>query len=117
MNTRFACVLIAVALAGCGTTPDSRPQTFAYITLEVLTPACALVACHSTSTRVAGYAFDTLAASRESLRALVTPGQPERSELYTIIATTREVMPPDAPLATEDIDLIRSWILAGAPGL
>lgn len=117
MNPRLVCVFLAVAWSGCGTTPDSRPQTFEYITLEVLSPACALVACHSTSTRVEGYAFDTLSASRESLRALVTPGHPEQSELYTIIATPREVMPPDAPLATEDIDLIRSWILAGAPGL
>ena len=118
MHIRLTCVfLVAAAVAGCGTTPDSRPQTFEYITLEVLSPACGLVACHSTSTRVAGYAFDTLAVSREALRVLVTPGHPEQSELYQIISTPREVMPPDAPMATEDIDLIRSWILAGAPGL
>ena len=117
MNIIFTCVFLVATAAGCASGPDTRPQTFEYITLEVLSPACALVACHSTSTRVAGYAFDTLSASRESLRSLVTPGHPEQSELYQIISTPREVMPPDAPLATEDIDLIRSWILAGAPGL
>ncbi|HET9624947.1 MAG TPA: c-type cytochrome domain-containing protein [Kofleriaceae bacterium] len=117
MNIKFIFCLAAAGAAGCGTSPDSRPKTFEYITLEVLSPACAMVACHSTSTKVEGYAFDTLAASRASLRQLVRPGDPEHSELYTIIATPEEVMPPDAPLATEDIDLIRSWILDGAPGL
>jgi hypothetical protein len=117
MNIRLICAVFAAALGGCGTTPDSRPQTFEYVTLEVLRPACGTVACHSTSTRVEGYAFDTLDAARESLRVLVTPGHPEQSKLYEIISTTREVMPPDAPLATEDIELIQSWILAGAPGL
>lgn len=117
MRPRFTYLFFAIALTACGTSPDSRPQTFEYITLEVLSPSCALVACHSISTRVNGYAFDTLDASREAMHALVTPGQPERSELYTILLSTQKIMPPDAPMADEDIALIRSWILAGAPGL
>ena len=117
MHIRFHSMAIAIAMLGCGTSPDSRPQTFEYITLEVLSPSCALVACHSTCTRVDGFAFDTLAASREALQVLVTPGNPDQSELYQVISSSRKVMPPDAPMATEDIDLIRSWILAGAPGL
>jgi len=117
MHIRFCCTLIAIVMIGCGTSPDSRPQTFEYITLEVLSPSCALVACHSTCTRVDGFAFDTLALSRASLRELVVPGNPDQSELYQVISGSRDVMPPDAPMSTEDIDLIRSWIQAGAPGL
>jgi len=108
--------LLAALLAACGTT-DDRPQTFEYITLEVLAPACGTVACHSSSSRVAGYELDTLAGARTSLQRLVTRGQPDASRLYDVLAGTGKLMPPDAPIADPDIELIRSWIVAGAPGL
>jgi hypothetical protein len=117
MILTWSAALLAGSLAACGTTPDSRPQTVEYITLEVLSPACGTFACHSSSTRVQGYAFDTIADARTSLRELVTPGHPERSLLYDVLAGNGMVMPPDAPIATEDVELIRGWILAGAPGL
>ncbi|HEY4243225.1 MAG TPA: c-type cytochrome domain-containing protein [Kofleriaceae bacterium] len=110
-------LLATVAFAGCGTTPDDRPQTFEYITLEVLAPACGTVACHSTTTREHGYAFDTLDAAQVSLGQLVTPGHADSSQLYDVITRTNGVMPPDSPLADEDIALIGNWIDAGAPGL
>lgn len=111
--------LFAIAVCGsCATSPDDRPQTFEYISLEVLTPACGTVACHSSSTRVQGYAFDTLDDARSSLRRLIAPGNPEASRLYDVIAGAGDPqMPPDAPLATQDIELIRAWIAQGAPGL
>jgi len=109
--------LVAAATAACGTTPDDRPATFEYITLEVLAPACGTVACHSTSTRTQGYAFDTLDAARASLQRLVTAGQPAASLLNDVLTSSRKRMPPDAPLADEDIALIQKWITAGAQGL
>jgi len=111
--------LFAVSILGaCGTSPDDRPQTFEYIALEVLTPACGTVACHSSSTHVEGFAFDTLDEARTALRRLVTPGNPDASRIYDVIAGSGDPqMPPDAPLATQDIELIRAWISAGAPGL
>ena len=109
--------LLATATIACGTTPDDRPATFEYITLEVLAPSCGTVACHSTSTKIGGFAFDTLDAAHPSLRALVAAGQPDASRLNDVITSSRKRMPPDAPLADEDIALIRTWITAGAPGL
>ncbi len=109
--------LTAATLLGCGTSPDSRPLTFEYITLEVLAPACGTVACHSSTTRDHGYAFDELSDARTSLTQLVTKGDPARSRLYDVITSSNSIMPPDAPLASEDIALIKSWIAAGAPGL
>ena len=104
-------------LAACASGTDDRPQTFEFVTLEVLAPACGTVACHSSTTREHGYAFDTLADARKALARLVAAGKPESSRLYDIITRSSGVMPPDAPLASEDIDLIKRWIAAGAPGL
>ncbi len=110
MTYRFAALAIAAALAGCGTTPDERPVTFEVVTLSVLAPTCGQVQCHSTSTHTKGYAFDTLAASRDSLR-----GTGDRNEVWQQIESGE--MPPDAPLAEEDKQLIKAWLDAGAPGL
>ena len=104
-------------LAACGTEPDSRPVTFEAVVFEVLAPTCGQVQCHSTTTRLEGYAFDTLAAAKESLRDLVG-STVNNSELVEVLhADGEERMPPDSPLADEDIALIEAWIAAGAPGL
>jgi len=113
----IAAALLAVATVACGTTQDDRPATFEYITLEVLAPSCGTVACHSTTTKTEGYAFDTLDAARASLRRLVAPGQPDGSLINDVLTSSRKRMPPDAPLADEDIALIQKWITAGAQGL
>jgi hypothetical protein len=107
--------LLACGLVGCGTTPDDRPATFEVVSLAVLAPACATVACHSTTTNAKGYAFDTLAASRAALRRLVVAGNASRSRLVTVIQSNK--MPPDAPFAPEDLALVEAWINAGAQGL
>lgn len=106
---------LLVVAAACGTTPDDRPPTFEVVSLAVLAPACGTVACHSTTTNIEGYAFDTLAASRAALRRLVVAGSPARSRLVDVI--TRNEMPPDAPIADEDVALISTWISNGAAGL
>lgn len=115
---QFAWLVAVTMLGACGTSPDARPQTFEFIALEVLAPACGTVACHSSSTHAKGFAFDTLDDARAALRSLVTPGNPEASRIYDVISGSRNPqMPPDAPMATQDIDLVRAWISAGAPGL
>ena len=109
-------VLLAALLAACGTSPDSRPATVEVISLEILAPTCGQVQCHSTSTAIQGYAFDTLEASKVALRDLV--GGRGRADLIEVLETTGgKRMPPDSPLDPQDIDLIKAWIAAGAQGL
>ncbi len=110
MQYRLAAFALAAGLAGCGTTPDERPVTFEVVTLSVLAPTCGQVQCHSTSTHLAGLGFDTLAASRDSLRSTGA-----RKRVLEQIKSGE--MPPDSPLADEDKDLFQAWFDAGAPGL
>jgi len=101
--------------AACGTSPDDRPATLEVVSLAVLAPTCGTVACHSSTTNVEGYAFDTLDGARAALRRLVRAGAPEQSKLLEVI-TSRQ-MPPDAPMADQDVALIEQWIAGGAEGL
>jgi len=115
MTLRWILILEGLLGAACGTSPDPRPATFEVISLAVLAPACATVACHSSTTNVQGYAFDTLDGARGALRQLVRAGEPGQSKLIDVI-TSRQ-MPPDAPMADQDVALIEEWIAAGAEGL
>ncbi|MEO8548831.1 MAG: hypothetical protein ABI678_02615 [Kofleriaceae bacterium] len=110
-------LLFACWLAGCGTSPDSRPATVEVISLEILAPTCGQVQCHSTSTNIQGYAFDTLEASKASLRELVRGSGRGHDLVEVLEATGGSRMPPDSPLDPQDIDLIKAWIAAGAMGL
>jgi len=114
------CVVFAL-LAACGA-QDPRPATVEVIALEILAPSCGAPQCHSTSTNQSGYAFDTLAAAKLSLRQLVgngtgMGGHGNRSLVGVITATGGQRMPPDAPLDPDDIALIQTWVNNGAPGL
>ena len=108
-------IAVSLCSVACGTTPDDRPATFEFVSLEVLAPACATVACHSSSTNARGFAFDTLPASRQALRSLVIVGNAQASQLIDVIKRNR--MPPDEPMADQDVALLEAWINNGAPGL
>ncbi|HEY4057207.1 MAG TPA: c-type cytochrome domain-containing protein [Kofleriaceae bacterium] len=115
-------LLVTVTFAGCGTSPDERPVTFEYVSLGILAPTCGQVQCHSSTTKEEGYAFDTLAGAREALIDLAGgPNDPpvaEGTQLIEVITTSGgDRMPPDSPLADEDVDLIRNWINDGRRGL
>lgn len=109
-------VAAAVACAACSQTDNDRPATLPYITEAILQPNCAQDVCHSSYTRTKGYAFDTVAAARQSLRipGLVKPTEPESSLLYTVLIRQVKRMPYDAPLPDKDIELIRWWIAGTA---
>lgn len=117
---------IVVLVAACGTEPDSRPATLEVVTLTVLAPSCGQVQCHSSSTmREKDYEFDTVEGAREALgtnglkvNEAVARGLPLENDLMNVInADGLDRMPPDSPLADEDIVLIESWLVAGAPGV
>jgi hypothetical protein len=105
-----------LAVAACGTTPDDRPATVEVVALSILAPSCGQVQCHSTTTNLEGYAFDTFDAAKDALRGLVGPTAAQ-SELVDVLRSDEERMPPDSPLAEEDIVLIETWIDSGAQGL
>ncbi len=105
-----------LAVVACGTTPDERPATVEVVVLSVLAPSCGQVQCHSTTTNLQGYAFDTLDAAKDSLRGLVATTAAD-SELVEVMRSDSGRMPPDSPLAEEDIVLIETWIDSGAQGL
>jgi len=102
--------------AGCGTT-DDRPATLEVVALEVLAPTCGTPQCHSTTTRLEGLAFDTLATARSSLRELGVTGGRGGELLEVLREDGDERMPPDMPMFEQDVALIEKWIAAGAPGL
>jgi hypothetical protein len=113
-------LILALAVAACGSSTDDRPETAAYISAAILAPQCGTASCHASGTASHGLVFDTVADSIPSLQSIVQPGDPSpvASELVDVITTTgRHVMPPDHPLPTVDIDLITRWIADGAEGL
>lgn len=118
-SPRFVCALVIAAgalAAGCGT-EDDRPATFEVVATEILAPTCGLPQCHSTTTRLKGYAFDTLDAARSAVRELGVTGGRGGELLGVIREDGEERMPPDMPMFEPDIALIEKWVAAGAPGL
>lgn len=101
-------LLFALVLAGCGTSPDPRPVTFEVVAEEILKPSCGLVACHSSTTSVQQYAFDTTDAARAALK---------RNTAEIVFQIEQQKMPPDSPMSDEDVALIEAWVAAGSPGL
>ena len=118
------CRLFAiVALAACGTSPDTRPETADYVIETVLIPYCGRGGCHSSATDAHNLEFDTISTAITALgtnqrgQQMVVPGQSQNSRLYTVLLDSRRIMPPDQPLSDADIDLIKRWIDDGAAGL
>jgi hypothetical protein len=112
-------LVAAAATAACNQTDNNRPATLEYITEAILQPNCSQSVCHSSYTMERGYSFDTVVASRRSIRdhSLVQPSDSGASLLYNVLIRTKKRMPYDAPLQQKDIELIKQWIDDGAPGL
>lgn len=110
----LASVAALVSLAaGCTDATDDRPATREYIVAAILAPTCGRAACHSSAAAVEGYVFDNLAGANRAFDKLVAPGN-ANSRLLTEMRQDEERMPPDAPMADDDIALIEKWIVGGA---
>ncbi len=123
----------------CTDTPadavPSGPATLASINDAIFVPACSYSACHGGPKPAAGLALDTPAlhdvllshkATANTLLPLVTPGDPEKSWLYALLAKCSPTddsgavvahMPRNAPYLLDPglVARVRDWILAGAP--
>jgi hypothetical protein len=109
-------LLFAVILSACTGDPAARPASWSYLHAAIIAPSCATSSCHSERTAAAGIVLDDPDTAYESLlgQAFVTPGDPASTLLLLLEGDERERMPPDAPLPQADIDLVRTWIEAGA---
>lgn len=84
--------------------------------LPIFISNCAKSGCHDAATAEEGYVFtsyETITAKKFS------PGNPDDTELYEVITEDdpdkRMPLAPNGPLTAAQIDLIRRWILEGAP--
>lgn len=113
-------ILTAWVEAGGKSAPATRAKaksddvTLASRVKEVFRVRC--LECHGKSRPADGIVI----LDRDSLvkRRKVTPGKPDGSRLVKVVAARDDsVMPPSGnpPLTAEEIDLVRSWITAGAP--
>lgn len=125
-------LLIGLIYAGCKHEPDDfipdpdptthpcDPDTiyFEKDVLPILMSSCAKSGCHD-ATAQDGVRLDSYAAVMNS--NVVKPGNPDDSDLYEDITEDDpdKIMPPppNAPLSSEQIAIIRKWIAQGAQNL
>ncbi len=121
-------------IAGCGDShpagqaPVTTSATFSRIQLEIFTPSCAVASCHDTTTHQSGLDLSegnayvqivNVASAEVPALKRVAPNDPDNSYLFQKINGTASVgvqMPSGAPrLGSDQINLVRDWILSGAP--
>ena len=116
-------VLLAAAVAalfGCGSATDDRPAKWSFISASITEPSCATVNCHSAVAQKSGVDLHDRATGWTSLTkygftTLADPNDPTSAPvLYLMRARGSIRMPPDVPLPEADINLIQTWINAGA---
>lgn len=101
-----------------GSTGDNNPVPVSgKIAMEWLTAKCA--ACHGPASGVVGGFSDVT--NREGLvtQNQIKPGDPMGSILYQSLLglNNLQVMPQGVPATMEEKNMIRDWIVAGAPGV
>lgn len=121
---RDCSTLLIAGLLTWGLLPDpayAREQgvpSYASDIAPVLARHC--VACHSEATRMGGLVLDTFEALERggTHGPSVIPGNVGQSPLYLMVAGKMEPRMPfsASPLGPAEIDLLKRWIEAGAPG-
>jgi hypothetical protein len=103
--------------AGCGSQDEERPATWNYIATAIIEPNCATANCHSNLAQRSGVQLDRENRAYHALvdRFFVIPFDPDNSALMKLLhGEGSRRMPPDFPLADQDISLIAQWIKNGA---
>lgn len=107
----FVLFSLVFSTMNCRHSPDESdyPQMcFERDILPVFLNNCALSGCHDGTReyRLTGYS---------DIMRLVSPGNPDNSEIYkAITGSGEEMMPPGRPLSLENRTKIRMWIGQGA---
>lgn len=103
---------------GSPTTTNAQNQVcFNTAILPLFLANCATSGCHDSKTAEEGY---DLTSYEKIVRKGITAGNAKKSKLYqVIIDTSRERMPPppNAPMSSDKIQLIASWIDQGAKNI
>jgi hypothetical protein len=106
-----------VLVAGC-IDPDERPATWSYVHAAIIEPGCATPTCHGSLGARAGIVLQERDGAYRLLidERYVVPGSASSSRLmFQLEGQETALMPPDAPLPAADVDLVRAWIVDGAP--
>ena len=83
---------------------------------SILTAHCQV--CHNDDVHSSGLSLSTMARMRKGGKRgpAVVPGKPDESMLYRVISGGQPFMPKEgAPLTDAQVEIIRQWILNGAP--
>lgn len=77
------------------------------------------IGCHSSAAKMGGLDLQTAAAAKQGGKsgAVIVPGHSEQSKLYLMMAgKVQPAMPVGGKVAAGDLDAVKRWIDAGAPG-
>jgi len=110
-------LVLALAVVGCGSSADTRPKKWSFISPVIIQPSCATANCHSQLAQRSGVALDSAYDGWDQLvnRHFVKPSDSEGSALIGLLrGQGSRRMPPDFPLPDADIELIAAWIDDGA---
>ncbi len=115
---RWHLSFVLVVGFGCGPT-----GTLGKVESDVFAKSCAQTSCHKGASsagdlNLEGKTFARLVNGKTTLtgEVMVVPGKPESSLLMKRlkVVTPYTVMPPTEALDAERLELVRSWIAAGA---
>jgi mono/diheme cytochrome c family protein len=114
--TRFLAPAVALLAAAAPALADAKNPTFDKDVLPVLRQHC--VGCHGADKQRGGLSVATFPAAMQggSSGVVVTPGDPDKSRLFTLAAHKEEPkMPPKADkIPDAQLAVVRLWIEQGA---
>ncbi len=107
---------LVLPLAGCDDTEFHTRDVVHAPAFEdvraVIDGAC--IECHVGVSAEADLDLSTDFCGTVASRALVVPGDPDLSPIYVRMRSTSAPMPPSGRLPQDELDVIHTWILAGA---
>lgn len=118
-------VIAGLLLAACPEPGVAEPATLSTIEAEIFAKSCTFSACHKGASPAGGLGLEGSTHAKlvdvtatGTAATLVVPGDPDASYLLEKLTasapTAGDPMPPGAPLPAAKLEMVRSWIEAGA---